>query len=189
MDLATLVFDSATALTAALTLLFSRLDARRQSSKEDFNLQQALLDLSYAMRRWRDATAITNGCVRRWLQGGIRTNQLSREVREILAAQTVEMDDAFLVVYGRNNRSKRPLRHLLSLYGPEVLNVLETAMVQRRDLLYELVAELPRLRAEEPEAFQITVTRLESTSQELEHATERLTEYILSNFPIRGTTE
>ena len=87
---------------------------------------------------------------------------------------------------GKPQRSA--LHDLLDLYGPELLDILETGMAGRQELIGELITELPHLRAEQPESWQATMTRLESTSLELNHASMRLKEYIRSHFPVSGTS-
>lgn len=182
VDPVTLALNSATALTAALTLLFSRLDAHRHS-EEHFNLQTALENLWFALVHWRANAEATNRIVQSWMQGNQTIDDVSSAVEYIFKDQLTSMDGAFNLLNLHTPRGA-PLREVLGLYGPEVLDALEAGMGQRRQLLDTLVAELPHLKAEEPQALDAMMTQLESTSRELDDASTRLREYIRNNFPI-----
>ena len=200
MDPATFSLETATTLISALTLFLSRLDSRRRRLAEIPNLRDSLIALSAALIAWIDNARVTNRIVRIWveramppasLQGLLNTDdarfteiilaachnavitqaELSRQLGKILSAK----GDA---------KSWQSVRHLLRLYGPELLQVLDAAIASRGRLLGELGEELIRLRETAPEELAETLERLESTSQKLDLASMMLDEYIREKFPL-----
>jgi len=81
----------------------------------------------------------------------------------------------------RNTEPWQSLRYLLRLYGPELIEVVDTASAGRGRLLQELSEELPHLQERSPEELTETLKRLDSTSEKLNLATVRLAEYIREN--------
>jgi hypothetical protein len=211
MDPATFAFDTATALTAALALLFSRLDTQRQRTKEHFDLREALWQLTFAVNSWASDAANTDRTIQDWAEGQLDNNQAATKLAFRLTAQGSSSDAALALLHGKNivdrlalsrlghpmpmplpkrlwrRRLLQPpwhdLRHLLNLYGPEVLEVLETAFRRRRVMLSELIDELPTFQSRGPEIMQELTARLQSATSELENALNKLNEYVRIHFP------
>ena len=206
MDPATLAVASATALTAALQLLFNRLDAHRKRKAEYLDFQTALECLSWALLAWRRSAERTDHLIQEWVDGRGADEDRVRSLLTVVGSQLMSSQEAFALLQGewdiadrmtrrrvdyhpkhedglvRRRSAWQSLRHLLHLYGPEVLEVLETAMGRRRALLHQLSSELPNLRAKGPEAMQATAERLHLATEKLDSALIMLDEYIRSNF-------
>lgn len=180
MDPASLMLNAATALTAALTLLFSRLDSRHQRATEQFDLRTTLWDLSYAVDSWEGHAHVTNSWMQRWAQGLMSDEEAARAITGPIRMQVMSSEEVLAMLHEKDRHGN--LRHLLKVYGPEVLEVLETGFGQRRAAIDDLAAKLPQLRAGDPEIMQATMTRLESTMKELSDASARLDEYLRVHF-------
>jgi hypothetical protein len=124
-----------------------------------------------------------------WAEGNVSATETAEYLKNPLHFQVSSSDEVLALLDGTNSLHSgdqpewRNLRHLLNLYGREVLEVLETALRGRRELIDELGAELPQLRAGAPELLQVTVGRLESARDELGLALMQLQEYIREHFP------
>ncbi len=185
-----MALNAATALTAALTLFFSRLDSRRQHSTEKFDFRAEMWNLSWAVHNWLNHAWTTNNLMQLWAQGNLNNAEAAEALRDPFKFQIAAPDEVLALLRGENHHDKpddrsewRSLRHLLNLYGPEVLETLETGLRGRRELIDELIAELPQLGAGGPELLQATVGRLESTYDELDRASDQLGKYIRDHFP------
>jgi hypothetical protein len=80
------------------------------------------------------------------------------------------------------------MRHILKIYGPEVLKALEEGFGQRSAALRELGNELPSIRASKPEAIRIMLERLNRASGALKDAAEELRRFLQENFPLSEYT-
>jgi hypothetical protein len=190
MDAATMALSCVTDLIAALTFLFSRLDARRRNATEPFSVRNALYHLSLVLEAWKFNASWTNHVFDSWAQGQVGDSEIAK-LRDAVGIQIASSDEVLAMLNsadGAGNNSHpeswRTLRHLLDLYAPELFAVLQSAFGQRRDMIDELVAELPTLRAAGPEAMQATASRLHSAYEELEKALESLDKYIRDQFPL-----
>jgi hypothetical protein len=81
----------------------------------------------------------------------------------------------------------RSARHLLEVYGCELLAIMENAIEGRARLVVQLVEYLPNLHATQPEVQESALTKLDSTWREIDRASTMLKEYIRSNFPLGNT--
>jgi hypothetical protein len=182
VDPATLALNAATTLTAALALLFSRLDSRHQQSTEPVDFRQALWQMSWLVHRWAAQAKTTDEVMQSWAQGNLDDLQASSTMRSNFSLQSM-LRDRGRVLMLRKGDDDYGLSHLLRLYGPEVQEALETGLARRAELIVELAVDLPHLRAAQPEVLQTTVRRLQSASRELDHASKQLDQYIRDHFP------
>jgi hypothetical protein len=192
-DPATSAYDTAKALTAALRLFYTRLDAHQEETRERLGFRNALLDLAEAVYVWTNYAERTDWVMQRWEQGELGDDdaQTAIKVTVTAGAQTISSDEVLALLRGTGFPRKRrespglpSLRSVLQVYGHEVLEVLERAFGQRRTLLEELVAELPNLRAEGPEAIGATTAKLHLAGKELSSALDTLNEYVRDQFPL-----
>jgi hypothetical protein len=194
VDPATLALNAATALTAALTLFFSRFDSRHQRTMEPFDLKMALWDLSMAIDVWAAHARTTSRVMQSWARGQLDDKQAAIKIdqwtaKDALGRQIAALDEVIEMLGGEGRGFHSGyLRNLLRVYGPEVLEALESGIGQRRELIETLRAELPVLRAGGPKVVQAAVTQLESTCEELTGASRRLDAYLRVHFPLKRTS-
>lgn len=193
VDPVTLALNSATAFTAALALFLSRLDAHHRRVTEPVDFRLSLWNLSDALSVWTVCLEKTDEVMQRWALGELDDAQAARRIRLAVEDQAGASDDVLPLLQGETNnlperylKGWRGLRHLLSLYGPEVSEMLETAIAQRRALLDGLVAELPNLRAGGPDLIQASTTRLHLAGKELASAQTQLDKFVRDHFPPEG---
>ena len=209
MDPAAFSLETATTFISALTLFLSRLDSRRRLSGEIPNLRNSLIELSAVLLAWVDNAQNTNFFVRQWVERGDSANVIHERLKanaarrmqpghllRAMAAGTDGVERALMTQQDRAQAVKKILatrddakswqsvRHLLGLYGPELIQVLDIAIAARGRLLEELGEELVRLRETSPEELANILERLESTSQKLDLASTMISEYIREKFPL-----
>ena len=179
MDPASVTLESVTALLAALTLLFSRLDAGHQPH-EKVDVKEALMALDWALTAWCDDARSTDFAVRDWVEQSRSDEWLIQLVRPARRTQAGSFDDV-----RKNWKGNPQLRQLLEIYAPELAQVIDKAFAQRRTLLDELMTELPRRRAAGVEALTAYVGQLHAATVGLDEATDRLRKYLREHFPLR----
>ena len=187
MDPVAVGFETVTALIGAISLFLSRLDSSRQHSEKSPDWRPSLMQLSKALRTWKQHAEGTNHTVREWAAGEIDVDVAQFSMRHSLSLQTGGIDEVRYRLFGERGPHYpewESLHNLLSIYGTELLEVLRTAFEGRRDLVDELTAELPRLREVEGESLQKTLGTLDLTYQQLDRATTKLDDYIRRNFPL-----
>ena len=193
VDPASVVLNGATALTAALTLLFSRIDARRRRREELPDIQLALWQLSKKVFEWATMMSDTNRVMELWARGLLPDVQaeLALTGQTNILMQIAYGDEASTMLRWRadvgylgNEDASWTLQDILRLYGPEVMSLLEQAFEHRLALIHWLAAEFPDLRADDPEAITPILTQLYLTKRQLMGASTQLDEYIREHFPI-----
>jgi hypothetical protein len=190
MDPVTLLFDSATALASALALFFSRLDAHRSRISESPDIRSALWAISWILSEWHRYSLATNQVLRSWAEGSIDDASLARQIVPPVKGQGWyhgEMEE-FLQGNDKGRNVALVMRHILKIYGPEVLKALEEGFGQRSAALRELGNELPSIRASKPEAIRIMLERLNRASGALKDAAEELRRFLQENFPLSEYT-
>jgi hypothetical protein len=163
--------------------------------------------LSAALLRWIGNANITNEAVRGWVDHEIPTRKMHERLKNATSQiETWDVIDAIL--HGTDLKRARlsqvkvardaarilsvkdgmepwqSVRHLLGLYGPELLQVLDSAIATREKLLEELRAQ--RLRKMSGQELAGTLKSLESTSQKLDLASTMLSQYIREKFPLEA---
>ena len=206
MDPAAFSLETATALISALTLFLSRLDSRRRRSAEIPNLRDSLIALYDALLNWIAIAQTTDRRMRSWAESGMPNSTIEEilqissinQPRIVHAMRSQGTNDINRLIVTRAKIATRAagilsgdakswlsVRNLLKLYGPELLQVVDTAIAERRRLIEKLSEELVRLRETSPEELAEALERLESTSQKLRLASTMLSEYIRDNFPLK----
>jgi hypothetical protein len=102
VDPATFAFDTATALTSALTLLFSSLDARRRRTAENLDLRAGLWQLSRAIHRWELDAAVTDRTFKKWLEGALDDYESTRALDYRTAVQNDTADATYALLLGKD---------------------------------------------------------------------------------------
>ena len=102
VDPAVFAFDTVTALTSALALLYSRLDARHRHATEDFDLRAGLWQLSRAIHRWELDAAVTDRTFKEWSQGVLNDREATRAVDYKTKIQNDTADATYALLLGEN---------------------------------------------------------------------------------------
>jgi hypothetical protein len=192
MDIASLIFDSTTSFTAALALFFSRLDIHHKRAAEPFDVYGALWNLAMETLDWSEWAANTDDIMHRWVKGELDDLQVAQALESTLSFQGEFYESVINLLRGTSddgpNAAKaeawQSLRHLLRVYGPEALEILEAAMEQRVAITRGLIAEIPNLRESGNDAMQWTVSRLKLATSELESAYAQMDRFMRENFPL-----
>jgi alkylation response protein AidB-like acyl-CoA dehydrogenase len=187
MDPATLALESATAFTAALALLLSRLDVRHQKIIDHPDVRERLWKLAVDLADWKSAAEETDRIMELWARGNLTDDKAVQLIYEATRLQITLSDAISDIMHGIEYRDRRErersLRNLLRISGPDVSDVLTTAIDQRHIAINELTIKLPSLRAEGYDAMQATVKRLHFASEELARASTQLDSFVRDHFP------
>jgi hypothetical protein len=185
VDPASIALQSATTLTAALALLFSRLEASRKRTSEPFDVRAALVMLYRALIAWAIDAERTNDAFQKWVDGDLddasATSQLNA-IKDRVAIQHITSEQV-LTALRAGSGAWGDLRLVLGIYQPDLLTLLDKTLAGRRELIDNLVNQMPLLRSEGIESMRATCTKLQRTLQEVQQARLRVSLYIRDNFP------
>jgi hypothetical protein len=181
VDAPSIILQSVTELTAALALLLSRLDARRRRASESFDERAGLHSLFRSIEAWHNDALMTDRSFQQWVEGHIDESSaiyLLKKFKDHVKTQGKTADQALALIRGDSN-----LRPLLSIYGPELLAVMDSALAGRRELIDGLVGEIPNLKKAGLSAMQAASMKLRRASKELGEAVLQVSVYVRTNYP------
>jgi hypothetical protein len=184
MDPITVGFDAVTALLSALSLFLSRLDTRRHGSIEPPDLKVSLLMLSQAFGAWKENAQYTNLVAQKWMTGDIEGDQAISMLLDAVEGQDSSILHVQFSLISKHEPEWRSLRHLLEIYGEELLTIIDNGIRNRGRLIEQLVRYLPSLRTLEPEMIEHALAKLDSTWREIDYSSMMINEYIRSKFPL-----
>jgi hypothetical protein len=177
-----LVFDIASTLLSAISLLLSRLDRHVDQLQERPQAIEALADLYRTTRDWAKAAEQLNNVYKAAIASGLPPGDFD-SYRAQLAY--VKYFDELVGGYGSDPKpAERPpvAIEVLEIYSPEIKNELyQIAEVRRRQ--FEYIRAVMTDYAQNAEAEALQSRDLEQTAVNLASAAETLRQFIVSNFP------
>ncbi len=99
VDPFTIIFDAATALTAALALFFSRIDAHLEHSAKRPDFRSDLERLSYAIGIWISDAQHTDAFMNAWAQGRFGLANIRKAHRRV-GSQLESSEEVFALLRG-----------------------------------------------------------------------------------------
>jgi hypothetical protein len=179
-----MIFEAVSALLAAVSIVFSRLDRHHDAAVATPDLRAGLLQLDGLLEDWLVAAQATNTAASTWLPAS--GDELARKLGaqsvlaiEVLKAVQSPLSDALV------NRDTAPLRRLFEIYAPaESTHVAEWAK-SRYDLVNRMLQDLARARqTQAPAQAKPWEAQLRESYDDLVQAQRQLREFIRSSFPL-----